>query len=156
MQNSTSNLSSSSPGSEQRRVAIYLRTATGDRPSMERQLQNCVNYCSLKLGPDPEFVVQDFGISGMLLERDGLNSLISVIRSGQVTDIIVADIARLGRSLAHVTSLMQLCESNNVIIHETAKSSPVSALNLFETEAERHSNRLVQSMSAGRRRLKQR
>ncbi|WP_370157749.1 recombinase family protein [Bradyrhizobium yuanmingense] len=71
--------------------------------------QNCVNYCSLTFVCDPDFVFQGSGKSGMSLERDGLNGLISAIRSGQVTDIIVADTARLARRLAHVASLMQLC-----------------------------------------------
>ncbi|MCK1441897.1 recombinase family protein [Bradyrhizobium sp. 48] len=129
-----------------------MRSATGDRPSLERQLQNCVKYCALKLGSDPEFVFQDPAKSGMLVGREGLDSLLSAIRSGQITDIIVEHVDRLARGIPQVMYLMELCESNNVIVHEATKGSSVNARNLFETEAERNRSRLVQLMSAGRRR----
>ena len=154
MQTSTPKLSSGF-GLEQRRIAIYLRSATGDPASLQRQLQNCDNYCSLTFGSDSEFVFRDPGKSGNSLKRDGLHESISAIRSGQVTDVIVEHVDRLARGIAQVVYLMQLCESQKVTIHETARGSPVTTFSLIQTEAQRHRSTMLgrtkQIQTQGRR-----
>lgn len=152
MKNSTS-YPSSTRRPEQHRSAIYGRSATGDRASLDRQLQRCANYCSQVLGSTPVVVFEDSGKSGMSRTRPGLNRLVSAIRSGQVTDVIVEDMARLARSLTYEMDLLELCRTNSVIVHQTVQNSPVLMSDLVQTEAERNRNRLVQLMAAGKRRM---
>lgn len=150
MQKSPSNLSCTRRP-EQHRKAVYLRSATADRASLDRQLQDCVSYCSRVLGGAPVVIFEDSGKSGMSTTRPGLKGLVSTVRSGQVTDVIVEDLARLSRSLAQVMTLLELCASNNVVVHQTSQHSPVIVHDLLETQVHRNRNQLVQRMSAGKR-----
>lgn len=86
-----------------RACAIYVRTATVNRPSEHSALDSQEARCRAKaarLGLGVGQVYRDEGQSGLRLERPGLDALRAAVARGAVSTVIVDDYARLARDSA--------------------------------------------------------
>jgi DNA invertase Pin-like site-specific DNA recombinase len=86
------------------KVYGYCRVALANEEEMVDQIRLVEDYCR-----DHDLIIEkcfcDNGVSGLLLDRKGLNGLLEVLQNGDV--IVVRDIARLSRSYLHCVSLLE-------------------------------------------------
>lgn len=90
------------------KVYGYCRLALADREAMTEQMALIDVYCrrnDLKL----ERWFCDHGVSGLSLDRNGLNGLLNVLQSGDI--VIVKDIARLSRNASQCMALIEQIKS---------------------------------------------
>ena len=86
------------------KVYGYCRVALADREAMTEQMALIDVYCQrhdLKI----EKYFCDNGVSGLTLDRKGLNELLKVLQDGDT--IVVRDIARLSRSYSQCISIIE-------------------------------------------------
>jgi DNA invertase Pin-like site-specific DNA recombinase len=69
------------------------------------------------------YVCLDDGSSGTRLERPGLQRLRELIRARAIDAIIVADLARLSRTVSHQLLLAEECNDAGVTVHVVLSSS---------------------------------
>ena len=89
------------------KVYGYCRLAFENEEEMAEQAKLIEDYCKdndLKL----DSIFYDNGVSGIKLERDGLNKMLSVLQKGDI--IIVKNLARLTRSIKHCMVLTERIE----------------------------------------------
>ena len=93
---------------EMSKVYGYCRVAFADEEEMTKRIEIVNNYCKThNLSIDKHFF--DNGVSGLELNRKGLNALIDVLRGG---DIVVAyNMASLSRSMFDRITLINLIDS---------------------------------------------
>jgi predicted site-specific integrase-resolvase len=108
-------------------TAVYMRSATDDSASLNRQLNDCAEYCREKLGNYPDLLFCDQAKSGRVVERVGLEKLIQAVKSGQVASIVVSDVDRLSRQLLCTVMLLELLRENGVTLHCVGRGGPISA-----------------------------
>jgi DNA invertase Pin-like site-specific DNA recombinase len=89
------------------KTAIYCRTAGGGNETIERQKEMLTHY-SMEQGYPVAAVYSDCNQNGGTLNRPGMQMLLNDIRSGQVSRVIVTDLARLCRKLPHFHELVHL------------------------------------------------
>ena len=95
------------------KVYGYCRVAFASKKSMEEQLKLIDDYCnqnSLKV--DKHFC--DNGVSGLTMNREGLNALFDVLQSGDV--VVVRDIARLSRNTPQCITLVEKMQRYGVTL----------------------------------------
>jgi DNA invertase Pin-like site-specific DNA recombinase len=86
------------------KVYGYCRVALADREAMTEQMALIDVYCQrhdLKI----EKYFCDNGVSGLILDRKGLNELLKVLQDGDT--VVVRDIARLSRSYSQCISIIE-------------------------------------------------
>jgi len=93
------------------RVAIYARSATASTHSIEQQTQRGREAIA-KAGGDAgrAIVFSDTPISGLRLDRPGLDALLHAVDRGNVDVVVTADGSRLSRDpdeLARITERMR-------------------------------------------------
>lgn len=93
------------------RVALYARVSTSDQ-SLDPQLDTLRKYADARRWEPCEFL--DHGQSGRSDQRDGLRALLEAARKRQVDAVAVVKLDRLGRSLAHLLSVLGELESLGV------------------------------------------
>ena len=74
------------------RVAIYVRVSTNhqiDKDSLPMQKQDLTAYAKLMLGTDDVVIFEDAGYSGKNTARPKFREMISQIRSGAFTHLLV-------------------------------------------------------------------
>jgi hypothetical protein len=104
-------------------AAIYCRTATGG--AIQTQLQACQAFARQHGYLVPEsFVCLDDEYSGLRLERPGLQRLRVLIRRRAIHAVIVADLARLSRTVSDQLLLADECDAAEVAVH-TVVSPPL-------------------------------
>lgn len=90
-----------SPGSKAR-VAIYVRVSTLhqiDKDSLPMQKQDLIAYAKLMLGTDDVVIFEDAGYSGKNTDRPKFQEMMSQIRTGTFTHLLVWKIDRISRNL---------------------------------------------------------
>ena len=86
------------------KVYGYCRVALANKEEMAEQVRLVGDYCKDNgLTVDKYFC--DNGVSGLTLDRKGLNELIEVLQDGDV--VIVRDVARISRSYSQCISLLE-------------------------------------------------
>lgn len=95
------------------KVYGYCRVAFADEEEMEQQIKLVGDYCS-----DHDLIVSkyfcDNGVSGLSLDRTGLNGLLNILQDGDV--IVVRDIARLSRSHSQCLALLERIKDLDVTL----------------------------------------
>ena len=84
------------------RVAIYVRVSTNhqiDKDSLPMQKQDLTAYAKLMLGTDDVVIFEDAGYSGKNTARPKFREMMSQIRSGAFTHLLVWKIDRISRNL---------------------------------------------------------
>jgi DNA invertase Pin-like site-specific DNA recombinase len=112
------------------KTAIYCRTAGGGNEAIERQTELLTQY-GMEQGYRVAAVYSDCNESGAALNRPSMQMLLDDIRSGQVSRVIVTDLARLCRNLLHIHELVHLFEDYGV---ELIAVKDGGAANVYETK----------------------
>ena len=84
------------------RVAIYVRVSTlyqVDKDSLPMQKQDLIAYAKLILGTEDYVIFEDAGYSGKNMDRPKFQEMMSQIRSGAFTHMLVWKIDRISRNL---------------------------------------------------------
>ena len=84
------------------RVAIYVRVSTLhqiDKDSLPMQKQDLLAYAKLMLGTDDCVIFEDAGYSGKNTDRPKFQEMMSQIRAGGFTHLLVWKIDRISRNL---------------------------------------------------------
>lgn len=84
------------------RVAIYVRVSTLhqiDRDSLPMQKQDLLAYAKIMLGTDDCVIFEDAGYSGKNTDRPKFQEMMSQIRAGRFTHLLVWKIDRISRNL---------------------------------------------------------
>ena len=79
------------------RTAIYSRLAHADIERLDMQEQELLQFAE-KNGHGDCVCYRDSGVSGMSLDRPGMNSLITDIQNGEISTVIVDNLVRVARS----------------------------------------------------------
>ena len=90
------------------RVAIYVRVSTLhqiDKDSLPMQKQDLISYARLMLGTDDIVIFEDAGYSGKNTARPKYLEMMSQIRNGLFTHILVWKIDRISRNLLDFASM---------------------------------------------------
>lgn len=84
------------------KVAIYIRVSTHwqiDKDSLPLQRNDLINYCKFILGTDEYVIFEDAGYSAKNFERPDFQKMMSRVRAGEFTHILVWKIDRISRNL---------------------------------------------------------
>ena len=90
------------PIGKKSKVAIYVRVSTlhqVDRESLPMQKQDLVAYAKLMLGTDDVVIFEDAGYSGKNTDRPKFQEMMSQMRAGIFTHLLVWKIDRISRNL---------------------------------------------------------
>jgi DNA invertase Pin-like site-specific DNA recombinase len=86
------------------KVYGYCRVALANEEEMDEQIKLVGDYCKDNgLTVDKYFC--DNGVSGLTLDRKGLNELLEVVQDGDT--VVVRDVARLSRGYSRCVSLLE-------------------------------------------------
>lgn len=98
-------------------TALYYRTAQKnmDTLHLDNQMQQLLCYAREKR-LDSYLLYVDNGFSGLNLDRPAFSALKADIEAGQVKEIVVKDISRIGRSYIDTMRFMDWAKSNGVAI----------------------------------------
>ena len=95
------------------KVYGYCRVALANKKDMEDQLKLVDDYCRKNyLKVDKYFC--DNGVSGLTVNREGLNALFDVLQRGDI--VVVKDVARLSRSTSKCITLVEKMERYGVTL----------------------------------------
>jgi DNA invertase Pin-like site-specific DNA recombinase len=95
------------------KVALYIRVVAPDDEALKMQEEVMLRYASNN-GYGDVVIYHDNGVSGLTLERPGLNQLTSDIKNGIITTVIVKDIARIARDWWLADTWMELLRNHDV------------------------------------------
>ena len=90
------------------RVAIYIRVSTNyqaDKDSLPMQEKDLVAYSKLILGTDDYRIFRDAGYSGKNTDRPAFQEMMSQVRSGLFTHVLVWKIDRISRNLLDFSAM---------------------------------------------------
>ncbi len=104
------------------RCAVYARLSSNDDPgqsfgSIEAQTQACLAYITSQRGLGWQAIEHhyaDTDISGTVLQRPGLQRLMTDIEAGKVAKVVVHKLDRLSRSVKDFTQLMAFFDQHQV------------------------------------------
>ena len=100
-----------------KKVLGYIRVSTElqkiKENSINNQIQSINEYCN-RCDFDLVEIYEDNGISGLISNRNGLNELISKIKSEKIDCVIVYSLSRLGRKLKDVIQFIELLDKKNI------------------------------------------
>lgn len=89
-------------------VAIYIRVSTVyqiDKDSLPMQRSDLIQYCKLILNTENYEIFEDAGYSGKNMERPAFKRMMSKVRNGEFTHILVWKIDRISRNLLDFASM---------------------------------------------------
>jgi DNA invertase Pin-like site-specific DNA recombinase len=115
------------------KIALYCRVST-DRQSHDLQLAELREYCHRRGWSDITEYTDT--ISGSKFSRQGLDSMLKLVRKGKIDAVLCFRLDRLGRSLAHLAQLLGEFTSNRVALIvpaqaiDTSGSNPAATLQL--------------------------
>jgi site-specific DNA recombinase len=101
----------------QTKVAIYIRVSTVhqvDKDSIPMQKRDLIAYCQLILGTDNYEIFEDAGYSGKNTDRPAFQDMMSRIRKGEFTHILVWKIDRISRNLLDFAEMYEELQSLRV------------------------------------------
>ena len=93
---------------KQARAAIYVRVSTlqqADKDSIPMQRQDLIAYAKLMLNTDDYVIFEDAGYSGKNTDRPQYQEMMSQIRNGAFTHLLVWKIDRISRNLLDFASM---------------------------------------------------
>ena len=102
----------------QNRVAIYIRVSTThqiDKDSIPMQRNDLVSYARLMLNTDDYAIFEDAGYSGKNTDRPNFQKMMSQIRSGAFTHLLVWKIDRISRNLLDFSSMYKELKELGVV-----------------------------------------
>ncbi len=91
-----------------KRAALYVRVSTAyqiDKESLPVQREELQNYCRYALGIDSFEIFEDAGYSAKNTSRPSYQQMMSRIRSGEFTHLVVWKIDRISRNLMDFTAM---------------------------------------------------
>ena len=99
------------------RIALYARVAaaaqTGTR-ALEQQVERLRAYAQARSwAVAPDHVYRDEGVSGLRLERPGLDRLRAAIAAGEIDIVLVSDPDRLARDDTALFQILDECERSD-------------------------------------------
>lgn len=100
------------------RVAIYVRVSTLhqiDRDSLPMQKQDLIAYAKLMLNTDDVVIFEDAGYSGKNTDRPKFQEMMSQIRTGIFTHLLVWKIDRISRNLLDFATMYNELKNLGVI-----------------------------------------
>ena len=100
------------------RVAIYVRVSTThqiDKDSLPMQKQDLISYAKLMLGTDDYVIFEDAGYSGKNTDRPKFQEMMSQVRNGAFTHILVWKIDRISRNLLDFATMYQELKDIGVV-----------------------------------------
>lgn len=100
------------------RVAIYVRVSTAyqvDRDSLPMQRQDLIAYAKLMLNTDDYVIFEDAGYSGKNTDRPKYQEMMSQIRNGAFTHLLVWKIDRISRNLLDFATMYKELKELGVI-----------------------------------------
>ncbi len=109
-----SNYNSTTP---QTKVAIYIRVSTSfqvDKDSLPMQRSDLVSYAKIILETTNYEIFEDAGYSGKNTDRPAFQEMMSRVRNGEFTHILVWKIDRISRNLLDFANMYQELKELNV------------------------------------------
>ena len=100
------------------RVAIYVRVSTLhqiDKDSLPMQKQDLLAYAKLMLGTEDRVIFEDAGYSGKNTDRPKFQEMMSQIRAGGFTHLLVWKIDRISRNLLDFATMYNELKDLGVI-----------------------------------------
>ena len=105
------------------KVLIYTRVST-DKQNHDSQLQDLREYCTRRGWTEVE-EISDV-ISGAKSSRKGLDQLMAAVRRGKVDLVVCFKLDRLGRSLSHLSQLIDEFNTHKVALIVAAQGIDAS------------------------------
>lgn len=99
------------------KVAIYIRVSTSfqvDKDSLPMQRSDLVSYAKLILDTENYKIFEDAGYSGKNTDRPAYQEMMSRVRNGEFTHILVWKIDRISRNLLDFANMYQELKDLNV------------------------------------------
>lgn len=99
------------------RVAIYIRVSTThqiDKDSLPMQRKDLISYAKLMLRTENFSIFEDAGYSGKNMERPKFKEMMSLIRRGVFTHVLVWKIDRISRNLLDFAGMYEELKSLGV------------------------------------------
>lgn len=99
-----------SPQNARKCAAIYLRVSTVyqiDKDSLPMQKQELIGYCEYVLGIKDYVVFEDAGYSGKNTDRPGFQKMMSQVRNGLFSHVVVWKIDRISRNLLDFATMYE-------------------------------------------------
>lgn len=103
---------------EKNRVAIYVRVSTLhqiDKDSLPMQKQDLIAYAKLMLNTDDVVIFEDAGYSGKNTDRPKYQEMMSQIRNGAFSHLLVWKIDRISRNLLDFATMYQELKELGVV-----------------------------------------
>lgn len=100
------------------RVAIYVRVSTAyqvDKDSLPMQRQDLLNYAKLMLNTEDCVIFEDAGYSGKNTDRPKFQEMMSHVRQGAFTHILVWKIDRISRNLLDFATMYKELKDLGVV-----------------------------------------
>jgi len=111
------------------RVSTYEQAREGI--SLDSQKNKIAAYCELN-DLDLVEIIEDAGKSGKDLNRDGVLSLLGMIKARQIDAVVLYKLDRLSRRVKDTLTLMDLIEKKNIAFHSiTERIDTKSAMGKF-------------------------
>lgn len=114
------------------KVALYIRVSTHyqiDKDSLPFQRRELVNYAKYVLGIDDYVIFEDAGYSGKNTDRPQFQDMMSRIRQGEFTHLLVWKIDRISRNLLDFTNMYEeLKEYNCTFVSKNEQFDTSSAM----------------------------
>lgn len=89
---------------ENKKIAIYCRTATKDKKQMKEQKTLLKKYCEENNYKD-YIIYEDYGYSGKNLNRPRYNMMMNDLKLNKIDKIIVTNFNKLTRSIIEINNL---------------------------------------------------
>lgn len=99
------------------KVAIYIRVSTThqiDKDSIPMQRKDLIAYCTLILGTEDYEIFEDAGYSGKNTDRPAYQEMMSRIRKGEFSHLLVWKIDRISRNLLDFAEMYDELQSLRV------------------------------------------
>ena len=96
------------------RIAMYCRVSTADQTTDNQAI--ALEEVAQKMGWEITDTFTDV-ISGAKTNRHGLDALMDAVKHKQVDMVMVWDVSRLGRSMAHLVTLLEEFHANGVDLY---------------------------------------
>lgn len=145
---------------QERSIALYCRVSTDEQAregvSLDEQQERLKAYCRAMGWNEVPIVFIDDGYSAKDLNRPNLNRLLTEVKKGKVSKILVTKLDRLSRRLLDLLNLIDTFQENNVSFISISESfdtqTPSGRLTLqvlgavAEFERERIRERVIDNM----------
>ena len=95
---------------QETKVAIYIRVSTVyqvDKDSIPMQKRDLIAYSQLMLGTDNYEIFEDAGYSGKNMDRPAFQNMITRVRKGEFSHVLVWKIDRISRNLLDFAEMYQ-------------------------------------------------